>query len=135
MTGNACRGKLLGTDSVPMYSPQLLDHFERPRNSGELPDADARVCIENPACGDILELAIKMDEGRIGEIRFRAKGCVPAMACASAMTELAKGRSRQAASAITKANIVDAVGGVPPASGHAAQLAVDALRAALHKLP
>jgi len=76
-----------------------------------------------------------MDAVRIGEVRFRAKGCVPAMACASAMTELAKGRSRQEASAISKADIVDAVGGVPPASGHAAQLAVDALRAALHKLP
>ena len=76
-----------------MYSSQLLDHFEHPRNSGELPDADAQVRIENPACGDILELAIKVDAGRIGEIRFRAKGCVPAMACASAMTELAKGKS------------------------------------------
>jgi nitrogen fixation NifU-like protein len=117
-----------------MYSPQLLDHFERPRNSGELPDADAQVRIENPACGDILELAIRMDAERIGEIRFRVKGCVPAMACASAMTELAKGRSRQEARAIGKADIVDAVGGVPPASGHAAQLAIDALRAALQKL-
>jgi nitrogen fixation protein NifU and related proteins len=117
-----------------MYSPQLLDHFERPRNSGELPDADAQVRIENPACGDILELAIKMDAGRIGEIRFRAKGCVPAMACASAMTELAKGKSRQEASAIGKAEILDAVGRVPPASGHAAQLAIDALRAVLQKL-
>jgi nitrogen fixation NifU-like protein len=134
MTGNAWRGKLLVTDSAPMYSPQLLDHFERPRNSGELPDADARVRIDNPACGDILELAIKMDAGRIGEIRFRAKGCVPAMACASAMTELAKGRSRQEAIAIGKAEVVSAVGGVPPASGHAAQLAIDALREALHKL-
>ena len=117
-----------------MYSSQLLDHFERPRNSGELPGADAQVRIENPACGDILELAIKLTEGRIDEIRFRAKGCVPAMACASAMTELAKGKSRQEASAIGKAEVVDAVGGVPPASGHAAQLAVDALRAALKKL-
>jgi nitrogen fixation protein NifU and related proteins len=117
-----------------MYSPQLLDHFERPRNSGELPDADAQVRLENPACGDILELAIKRNAGRIGEVRFRAKGCVPAMACASAMTELAKGKSRQEASAVDKADIVDAVGGVPPASGHAAQLAIDALRAALQKL-
>ena len=117
-----------------MYSPQLLDHFERPRNSGELPDADAHVRIENPACGDILELAIKMAAGRISEIRFRAKGCVPAMACASAMTELAKGKSPQEASAVSKAEVVDAVGGVPPASGHAAQLAIDALRAALGKL-
>ena len=134
MTGNAWRGKLLVTESAPMYSPQLLDHFERPRNSGELLDADAQVRVENPACGDILELAIKMDAGGIGEIRFRAKGCVPAMACASAMTELVKGKSAQEARAISKADIVDAVGGVPPASGHAAQLAVDALRAALQKL-
>src|SRR5579864_6104998 len=114
-----------------MYSAQLLDHFEHPRNSGELPDADAQVRIENPACGDILELAIKLNGGRISEIGFRAKGCVPAMACASAMTELVKGKSLQEASAIVKADIVDAVGGVPPASGHAAQLAIDALRAAL----
>ncbi len=117
-----------------MYSPRLLDHFERPRNSGELPDADAQVRIENPACGDILELAIKMNAGRIGEIRFRAKGCVPAMACASAMTELVKGKSPQEARAISKTEVVEAVGGVPPASGHAAHLAIDALRAALQKL-
>jgi nitrogen fixation protein NifU and related proteins len=117
-----------------MYSPQLLDHFEHPRNSGDLPDANAQVRVENPACGDILELAIKMNAGRIEEIRFRAKGCVPAMACGSAMTELVKGKSRQAANAIGKAEVVHAVGGVPPASGHAAQLAIDALRAALQKL-
>jgi nitrogen fixation protein NifU and related proteins len=117
-----------------MYSVQLLDHFEHPRNAGELADADAQVRVENPACGDILELAIKMNGGRIGGIRFRAKGCVPAMACASAMTELAKGKSVQEARAISKAEVVNAVGGVPAASGHAAQLAVDALRAALQKL-
>ncbi len=85
-----------------MYSAQLLDHFEHPRNSGELPDADAHVRIENPACGDILELTIKMDAGRIAAIGFRAKGCVPAMACASAVTELAKGKSANDALAIGK---------------------------------
>jgi len=117
-----------------MYSPQLLDHFEHPRNSGELPDADARVRLENPACGDVLELAIKMDAGRISAIRFRAKGCVPTMACASAATELARGKAATAASAISKDEIVRAVGGLPSASGHAAQLAIDALRTALQKL-
>jgi nitrogen fixation protein NifU and related proteins len=117
-----------------MYSPQLLDHFEHPRNSGELPDADARVQIENPACGDILELAIKMDAGRIVAIGFRAKGCVPAMACASVMTELAKGKSTQEASSISKGDIERAAGGLPAASGHAAQLAIDGLRAVLKKL-
>jgi nitrogen fixation protein NifU and related proteins len=117
-----------------MYSTQLLDHFEHPRNSGELPEADACARMENPACGDILELAIKMDAGRIAAIRFRAKGCVPAMACASAMTELAKGKSLRDAEAISRNEIDNAVGGLPPASGHAAQLAIDALRAALKKL-
>jgi nitrogen fixation NifU-like protein len=117
-----------------MYSAQLLDHFEHPRNSGELPDADVQVRIENPACGDILELAIKLMDGRIADIRFRAKGCVPAMACASAMTEMAKGKSLQTANAIGKTEVLAVVGGLPPASGHAAQLAVDALRAALKQL-
>jgi nitrogen fixation protein NifU and related proteins len=117
-----------------MYSAQLLDHFEHPRNSGELPGADAYVRIENPACGDILELAVKVDAGRIAEVRFRAKGCVPAMACASAMTELAKGKSVREAGTIDRRDIESAVGGLPPASGHAAQLAVDALHAALKKL-
>jgi nitrogen fixation protein NifU and related proteins len=117
-----------------MYSAQLLDHFDHPRNSGELPGADASARIENPACGDILELAIKMDDGHIAGIRFRAKGCVPAMACASAMTELAKGKSAREASAINRRDIVSAVGGLPSASGHAAQLALDALQAVLKKL-
>ncbi len=117
-----------------MYSSQLLDHFEHPRHSGELPGADARVRIENPACGDILELAIKMDAGRIATIRFRAKGCVPAIACASAMAELAEGKTTSQASAINKDEIVKAVGGLPAASGHAAQMALDALRAALKEV-
>lgn len=128
------RAKLVKPNFDTMYSPQLLDHFEHPRNSGELPDADARVRIENPACGDILELAIKIDAGHIAAIRFRAKGCVPAMACASALTELACGKSVQDAAAINKGDIAGAVGGLPNASGHAAQLAIDSLQAALKKL-
>jgi len=114
-----------------MYSAQLLDHFQHPRNSGELPDANSRARIENPACGDILELAVKIAGGRIEDIRFLAKGCVPAMACASAVTELAKGKSVEQARATTKADVTNVVGGLPPASGHAAQLAIDALQAVL----
>jgi len=117
-----------------MYSPELLDHFEHPRNSGELAGASVRVRVENPACGDLLELAAKVVDDRIEQIRFRAKGCVPAMACASAMTELVKGRSIEEARAITREDVASAVGGLPPASGHAAQLAIDSLRAALARL-
>jgi len=100
-----------------MYSPQLLDHFQNPRNAGELADADATVEIENPVCGDIVRLSLRMNDGTISEIRFKAKGCVPAMACGSAITEL-----------------IQAVGGLPQASSHAAQLALDALAAALAKM-
>ena len=114
-----------------MYSAELLDHFEHPRNCGDLPDATSRTRIENPVCGDILELAVKIAGGHIDEVRFRARGCVPAMACASAVTELAKGKSVDEARAIDKEDVIGAVGSLPPASGHAAQLAVDALRAVL----
>jgi nitrogen fixation NifU-like protein len=114
-----------------MYSPELLDHFEHPRNSGELPGATSRRRTENPACGDILELAVKIVNGRVEDIRFRAKGCVPAMACASAVTELAKGKPVGEVQAISKDDVVRWVGGLPAASGHAAQLAIDALKALL----
>lgn len=116
-----------------MYSAQLLDHFEHPRNSGELSDASARRRLENPACGDVLELAVKLANERVEDIRFLAKGCVPAMACASALTELAKGKAVNEARAITKADVTRAVGGLPAASGHAAQLAIDALQAVLRE--
>ena len=114
-----------------MYSPQLLDHFEHPRNAGELSDATASARIENPACGDVLELAVRIVDDRIEDIRFRAKGCVPAMACASAIAEMANGKSILEARTIARDDVVRAVGGLPPASGHAAQLAVDTLREAL----
>src|SRR5947208_7631143 len=76
-----------------MYSPQLLDHFQNPRNAGEITDPDASVQLENPACGDILKLTLRITDGRIAEIRFLAKGCVPAMACGSLLTELVQGKT------------------------------------------
>ena len=117
-----------------MYSSQLLDHFEHPRNAGELADADAGVRVENPACGDILELTVKVEGNCIREIRFLAKGCVPAMACGSLITEMAAGKTVAEARSIRKEAIAESIGGLPEASGHAAQLAVDALRAVLEAI-
>ena len=117
-----------------MYSAQLLDHFEHPRNAGDLPDGHAHVRVENPACGDILELFVRLEGDSIDAITFRAKGCVPLMACSSAVTELASGKSLSDALKITRQDVERAVGGVPPASGHAAVLAADALQAVLEKL-
>lgn len=114
-----------------MYSPQVLDHFEHPRNAGTIADADASVRIENPACGDILELTIRVVEGRIAEIRFRAKGCVAAMACGSALTELVQGKTLDETRKLTREELVRAVGGLPQASSHAGHLAIDALAAVL----
>jgi len=114
-----------------MYSPELLDHFEHPRNAGDVAAPDASVRMENPACGDILQLALKLSGGRIEEIRFRAKGCVASMGCGSALTELARGRTVAEARALSREELVRAVGGLPAASMHASHLALDALAAAL----
>jgi nitrogen fixation NifU-like protein len=118
-----------------MYSPQLLDHFEHPRNAGEVANPDASVQIENPACGDILKLTLRVENDRIREIRFRAKGCVPAMACASLLTELVRGRTPVEARRLRREELVQAIGGLPEASAHASHLAIDALVAALKQLP
>jgi nitrogen fixation NifU-like protein len=114
-----------------MYSAQLLDHFEHPRNPGEVANPDATVQVENPACGDILKLSLKVAQGRIAEIRFLAKGCVPAIACGSVLTELVRGITLEAARGLRREEIVQAVGGLPEASAHASHLAMDALAAVL----
>jgi nitrogen fixation NifU-like protein len=112
----------------------LLDHFEHPRNSGIVEQADASVEVSNPACGDILKLTLRVSAGRIVEIRFLAKGCVPAMACGSAIAELASGLTVAKAASLRREDVVKAVGGLPEASGHASHLAIDALSAALAQL-
>ncbi len=113
-----------------MYSAQLLDHFQTPRNPGTITRPDAFASVENPACGDILELSMRISEGRIDEVRFRAKGCVAAMACGSALTELIKGKTVDEAREVRRADITRAVGGLPETSRHAGHLAIDALTAA-----
>jgi len=117
-----------------MYSPQVLDHFQHPRNAGEVANPDASVQIENPACGDVLKLTLRIIGGRIQEIRFLAQGCVPTMACASLLTELLQGRTIAEARQLRREELVKAVGGLPKASLHASHLAMDALTAALKKL-
>ena len=117
-----------------MYSAQVLDHFEHPRNAGTVESPDAQVRIENPACGDVLQLSLRISDGRIEEIRFLARGCVASMACASALTELVRGRSITLARELSREEIVKAAGGLPAASIHASHLAIDALTAALDQI-
>ena len=117
-----------------MYSPELLDHFQNPRNAGEVEAPDATAQLENPACGDVLELSLKLEGKRIADIRFRAKGCVPAMACGSAITELVKGKNVDEARCISREELVRKIGGLPQASTHAGHLAIDTLTSILLKL-
>ncbi len=115
-----------------MYSPQVLDHFEHPRNVGTLEQPDAAARLENPACGDVLELTLKIEDGRIVAARFRAKGCVPAIACGSQMTEMLRNRTVAEARALRREQLVEALGGLPQASVHAGHLAIDTLATALN---
>jgi nitrogen fixation protein NifU and related proteins len=117
-----------------MYSPQLIAHFEHPRNVGELAQPSAAVTVENPACGDVMTLALRVAEGRIAEAKYRVKGCVAAIGCGSALTELLVGRTLDAVCALKREDVVAGVGGLPPASEHASHLAFDALQAALSSL-
>jgi nitrogen fixation NifU-like protein len=117
-----------------MYSPQVLDHFQHPRNPGEVANPNASVQIENPACGDVLKLTLRVTDGRIEEIRFLAQGCVPTMACASLLTELVQGRTVAEARQLRREDLVGALGGLPPASTHASHLAIDTLAALLKQL-
>lgn len=120
--------------NFPVYSAELLDHFQNPRNAGAVEAPDSTAQLENPACGDILELTLKLEGKRVADIRFRAKGCVPAMACGSALTELIKGKTLDEARQLSREELVRKVGGLPQASAHASHLAMDTLAALLRKL-
>ena len=117
-----------------MYSAAVLDHFQNPRNAGTLDAADAKVSVENPVCGDILELSVRLSEGRIAEARFRTRGCVTALACSSLLTELLRGKTTVEARTITAEQISESLGGLPSATLHGAQLARDAVQAMLAKI-
>jgi len=118
-----------------MFSDAVLDHFRNPRNAGELLAATATVEVSNPVCGDILKLAARIVGGRIEEIRFLCRGCTTSIACASLMTEKLRDRTYPEARNITAETLSDALGGLPPATFHGAQLAADALVALLNKAP
>lgn len=117
-----------------MYSELVLEHFRNPRNAGELPDATLQVQTSNPVCGDILELAVRAENGRIAEARFLCRGCTTSIACASFLTERLTGCNVAEAHSITAEGISEALGGLPPATFHGAQLATDALGLLLEKL-
>ena len=96
-----------------MFSPQVLDHFQNPRNAGEVENATAVAEMENPACGDMLRLTARIVEGRIEEIRFRSKGCVASMACASQLAEMVHGKNVSEARGLRREALIERLGGLP----------------------
>jgi nitrogen fixation protein NifU and related proteins len=117
-----------------MYSAILLDHFHNPRNVGEIADATLVVEASNPMCGDLMKLWAVVRDGKIEDAKFKVAGCVPSVACASWLTEAMMDKSREELSALTPEEVIAGLGGLPPASRHAAALAVDALELLLRKI-
>jgi nitrogen fixation protein NifU and related proteins len=117
-----------------MFSKELLDHFQSPRNAGELSDATATVDVSNPVCGDILKVAVRVEKGQIVEARFLCRGCTTAIACASRLTELLTGKQLGKLREITADILSASFGGLPPETIHGAYLAGDVAQALAVKL-
>lgn len=114
-----------------MHSERLLDHFQNPRNVGELPPPAILVDVTNPACGDMLRLSVRFENDCVSEARFQTRGCTASIAASSALTEWMTGKSRLELRTLRAGLIEDAVGGLEPASKHAAVLCVDAVKSIL----
>ena len=114
-----------------MYPAALLDHFQNPRNVGELALPAVTVEVSNPACGDILRLSARFENGIVSEVRYKVRGCTASIASGSALTEWMEGKTRADLSAFLPAVIDEAVGGLPAESKHAAALCADGIKALL----
>ena len=114
-----------------MYTEKVMEHFRNPRNMGEIPDADGVGTVGNPVCGDVMTVYIKVKENKIEDIKFKTFGCGAAIATSSMITELAKGKTIDEALTITRADVAESLGGLPPIKMHCSNLAADALHAAI----
>jgi nitrogen fixation NifU-like protein len=108
-----------------------MDHFQNPRNTADLPDANAEGQAASSVCGDILRLYLKIEKGRVTKASFKTFGCGAAIATSSMLTELVKGKTLEEAAKITNQQVADALGGLPPIKMHCSVLAEEALHSAL----
>ena len=114
-----------------LYNLLVMDHFTHPRNMGEMDDPDGVGEATNPVCGDTLRLFIKVSDNRIVDVRFLTFGCGAAIASSSITTEMIKGKTLDEVLGISDQDVVDALGGLPPAKLHCSILAEKALNAAV----
>jgi nitrogen fixation NifU-like protein len=114
-----------------VYTDKVLDHFRNPRNMGEIPNADGIGTVGNPVCGDLMTIYIKVKDNRLEDVKFKTFGCGAAIATSSMTTELAKGKTLDEAMKITRGDVADNLGGLPPVKMHCSNLAADGLHAAI----
>jgi len=117
-----------------MYSEKVLDYFRHPRNMGEITDATTVIEATNPVCGDLLKLWVVVRDGGVADVKFKVEGCVPAVACASWLTETMMGKPLAQLRSLTAEQIEAGLGGLPSASRHASALAVTGLQRVLEEM-
>src|SRR3989337_1952630 len=108
-----------------------MDHFSNPRNVGEIENPDGVGQVGNPVCGDVMKLTIKIDDGKISDVKFKTFGCGAAVATSSMVTELVKGKTIEEALAISNKAVAEALDGLPPQKMHCSNLAAAALHLAV----
>ena len=113
------------------YSDLVMEHFEHPRNAGVLDNPDGEAITSNPVCGDRMRVTLRIEDGRIAEMRWQTRGCPPAIATSSFTSELIRGWTLEQADALTRDQIADGIGGLPRDKVHCSVLAADAVRAAI----
>ena len=119
------------TKTQPLYSEKVMEHFNNPRNVGEMGNPDGIGHVGNPVCGDIMELYIKVNNGTTVDSKFKTFGCGAAIATSSMVTEMVKGKSIEEALKILKRAVAEALGGLPPIKMHCSSLAEEALKSAI----
>ena len=114
-----------------MYSEKVMEHFTNPRNVGEIENADGVGLVGNPVCGDVMKLFIKVEDGKIADVKFKTFGCGAAIATSSMVTEMVKGKTLEEALTISNKAVAEALDGLPPNKMHCSNLAADALHKAI----
>ena len=115
-----------------MYSEKVMDHFQHPRNVGEIENASGVGTVGNAKCGDIMRIYLDIDDNQIiRDVKFKTFGCGAAVATSSMITEMVKGKNIKEALKISNQNVAEALGGLPPVKMHCSNLAAQALKAAI----
>ncbi len=114
-----------------MYTDTVIEHFKNPRNVGEIEDPDGVGEVGNPVCGDMIKITIKVEDGKLADVKFKTFGCGAAVASGSMGTEMVKGKTLDEAMKITNRDVAEELGGLPPEKMHCSNLAADGIRAAI----